>query len=206
MNKLICPICGTPTSIEPVIIESPKALLPDESTSTSSVYGKARVFAVTDNDSPHYVSYGVFECQACGERFVAKKHRYDDAYWVAIYPLPHKLVAGEIPEPIKSDFEEANKCFAIGARKACVAMCQIALEALWRDKGVSGLNQLKDNGIISTSLFNRATEIRLWAGVIKHKTLSESVSEEDAAQLLTYLEVILNDVYVEPKRLEGVKH
>jgi hypothetical protein len=189
----------------PVVIEDKKALLPDRSDSSSSVYAKARVFALTDNDPPHYVGYGVFECQACDERFVAKRHRYDDTYWVAVYPLPHKLVAEGIPEPVKSEFEEANLCFAVGSYMACAAMCQIALETLWRDKKVSGLNQLKEDGIISPALFDRATEIRLWAGIIKHKTLAESVSKDDAEQLLTYLEMILNAVYVEPQKFDGLK-
>ncbi len=200
MGKLICPICGTSTAFSPVYLKQ-RAILNEESSSDRTIYGEATMQAVIPRD---YIGalYAILDCQACEERFVA---RYIDYEWVAVYPLPHKQVSDKIPEPIKGEFEEANLCFAVGAYRACVAVCQIALEALWRDKKVSGLNQLKDDGIISSALFERATEIRLWAGIIKHKTLAESVSKDDAEQLLTYLEVILNDVYVEPKRLESFK-
>jgi len=88
---------------------------------------------------------------------------------------------------------------------ACVAMCQRTLESLCQDKAVSGLNELRDKGIISGALFERATEIRLWAGLTKHKPI-EAISHEDADQLLAYLEMILNSVYVEPKHLDDMQH
>lgn len=205
MTKLQCPICGVATSLSLVAIKDDKAFLPDKSSDTHRVYGEAILFAMTDDDSPHYVSYGVLRCQACGERYVAKKHKYDDREWIPVYPIPHKPISEEIPEPIKGELEEANLCFAVGAYRGCASICQIALEALWNDKQVSGLNQLRDSGIISTALHDRATEIRLWAGIIKHKSITEPVSKEDAEQLLTYLELILDHVYVEPKRLEKLK-
>ena len=64
------------------------------------------------------------------KEFVAKRERFareDD--WSAVYPIQHKPVAEEIPEPIHSEFEEANLCFAIGAYKACVSMYMTVLES-----------------------------------------------------------------------------
>lgn len=205
MSNIICPICGTATSLNPVIIEDERSYLPERSSENSAVYGKARVFAITDDDSPHYVSYSVLRCQACGGRFVAKKHKYDDSDWVAIYPIPHKLVSVEIPQSIKNDLEEANLCFVVGAYKACVSMCQIALEALWRDKQVSGLKDLSDSGIIASQIYERANAIRLWGNVVKHEPIADAISKEDAEQLVTYLDKILNEVYVEPKRFDALR-
>jgi len=76
---------------------------------------------------------------------------------------------------------------------------------LWQNKKVSGLNQLRDDGIISQRLFDRATEIRLWGDIVKHEPIAESVSKDDAEELLTYLEDILNHVYVEQARYEAFK-
>lgn len=201
--SVICPICSTPTSVNPVPIRDEMAYLPEESSERRAVYGKAIVHAITDDDSPHYVSYGVFTCQACHKRFVAKKH-ISDPEWVPVYPIPRKSIADEIPQPIKGEFEEASLCFAVDAYKACAAMCQRTLESLCQNKQVARLNELLSNGIISETLFKRATEIRLWANITKHEPIHESVSKEDAEQLLTYLEVILNHVYVEPKRLDSL--
>ena len=196
---VICPICYTPTSVNPVRIRDEMAYLPEESSERRAVYGKAVVHAITDDESPHHVSYGVFMCQACDKRFVAKKH-ISDPEWVPVYPIPHKSIAEEVPKPIKGEFEEASLCFAIGAHMACAAMCQRTLESLCQDKRVPGLNELLSDGIISEALFKRATEIRLWAGITKHKSVHEPVSEEDTEELLSYLGNILDHVYVEPKR------
>jgi len=112
------------------------------------------------------------------------------------------VASEEIPQTIKNEFEEANLCFTIGAYRACVSMCQIALEALWRDKQVSSLKELTEKGIISKQLYERADEIRQWGNIAKHDLLSEAVSKEDAEQLLEYLEMILDHVYVQPARLD----
>ena len=131
MDKIVCPVCGTPTSLNLVIIEDERAYLPDSSTDTRSIFGKASVNALKYFEHPENITYGILECQACGKHFIGKQHDYDDTDWVAIYPIPYKPVSEEIPQPIKSEFEEANLCFAVGAYKACASMCQIALEALW---------------------------------------------------------------------------
>ena len=60
------------------------------------------------------------------------------------------------------------------------------------------LNDLKNKGIISSRLFDQATEIRLWAGVVKHELIHETVTREETEELLTYLEEILHNVYVRP--------
>ena len=201
--SVICPRCGTKTSMSPVNIVDESAYLPDRSSETNRVYAKAVVFAITASYSPHHTSYGIFECQDCDKRFVAKKHISDNE-WVPVYPIPHKSIAEEVSEPIKGEFEEASLCFAVGAHKACASMCQRTLESLCQNKTVSGLNELLSSGIISQSLFNRATEIRLWANIIKHKPIDEPVSKEDAEELLRYLGNILDHVYVEPKRLDAL--
>lgn len=205
MATITCPICRDATSLDPVCIESNRAFMPDRSSNRESIYEKAAVRAITDDDSPHYTSYGVFECQACSGRFLAKKHKWEDQEWVAVYPISHKPVSEEIPELVKSEFEEANLCFSIGAYRASVAMCATALEALWRERQRSGLSDLKDKGIISSNLYDRANEVRLWANVVKHELVPDVVEKEDAEQLLAYSEALLNAVYVEPKRFESLK-
>ncbi len=205
MGALACPHCGAATSLNPVMIKSDSAYLPDKSSKNYSSFGPARVIAITDDDHPHYISHGVFQCQACGGRFAAKKHKYDDRDWVVVYPIPHKPVSEDIPQPIKSDFEEVNLCLAVGACKACVSMCQIALEALWRDKKVSGLKELSDKGIVASQLYERANEIRQWGNVAKHEPIADAVTKEDAEQLVAYLDKILNEVYIEPKRFDALR-
>lgn len=196
MGKLICPRCGAFTSATPsvfsgsVLLKSYDRFWHEE--------GSAQ--AITPY-SPGEPTYGIMVCQSCEKRFVAEETRGE---WLAVYPIQYKPVAKEIPEPIRSEFQEAYLCFAIGAHRACVAICGVALEALWNQKNVSGLNELREEGIISQRLFDQGTEIRLWAGMVKHVPIHDSVTKEETEQLLTYLEAILDAVYVQPARLAAL--
>ncbi len=205
MDNIICPHCGTATALHPVYIEDAHAYMPDMSSEDEHVYKKAIVPAIKEAESSYKTQYGIYQCRACNERFVAKKTGYDDKEWIAVYPIPHKPIAEEIPEPINGEFEEANLCCVVGAYRACSSMCQRVLESLCQNTKVGRLNDLRDSGIVSPQLFDRATEIRLWAGITKHKPLTESVSKKDAEQLLSYLDMILNVVYVEPKRFDAFR-
>jgi hypothetical protein len=198
MSKLICPHCGdatapVPFSFKAQIVFEDRALA--HAVPTYPYHeGTAEAITITEGGQP---TYGIIVCQGCARLFVAKK---EDSGWLAVYPIQHKPVAEEIPEPIRSEFEEANLCFAIRAYKACISMCMTALEAAWKDKKVSSLKELKDNGNISENLFERADQVRRWANVVKHQLIHEVVTREEAEQLISYLEQILDAVYVEEKR------
>jgi len=201
MGKLVCPHCGSFTSFSPAQIIG-KGILLKYSSEDETTWGEVRISAVVPYKYQYGdESYAILVCRACKECFVAKNEKFaDEDEWSAVYPIQHKPVATDIPEPIHSEFGEANLCFAIGAYKACVSMCMTALEALWQEQNASGLNDLKGKGIISQRLFDQATEIRLWAGIVKHELIHETVTKEETEELLTYLEEILHDVYVRPAR------
>jgi hypothetical protein len=144
--------------------------------------------------------YAILTCQACSSWFVAARPKYGRE-WSAVYPIHHKPVTKEIPEPIKGEFEEANLCFAVEAYIACLLVCRTVLIALQREQGVTSLKELKDKGTISNLLYGQADQVRLWANMIGHEDVPEAITKEDSEQLLTYLEALLNAIYVEPKRL-----
>jgi len=193
MGKLVCPLCGDATSPTPVVFEA--------KVKTGDIMGwhihDGTAVAITTPEAGPRI-YGIMKCQSCEQLFVA---RVESNGWVAVYPIAAKDVAPEIPEPMKGEFEEAHLCFAVGAYRGCVSMCETALEALWREQKASGLLDLKEKGIISLQLYEQGNEVRLWGNVAKHELVPDVVEKEDAEQLLTYLEAILNAVYVEPERL-----
>jgi len=205
MGKLICPHCGSFTAFSAAQVIG-KGVLVESSSESRTVWGDVRISAVVPYKYEYdEESYAILVCRACMLCFVAKREMYaDEDEWSAVYPIQHKPVAEDIPNPIYSEFEEANLCFAIGAYKACISMCMIALEALWQQQKASRLDDLKDKGIISSRLFDRANEIRRWAGVVKHEPIHEIVTKEETEELLTYLEEILHDVYVRPARLAAL--
>ena len=204
MAKLICPSCGSSTSFNPVWVNV-RGVLEGHSTKDNTVWGEVSVKLIEPYEYG-IANYAILECQACGKRLVVENGEYAEKdFWEVAYPIHHKVASEEIPEPIKSEFEEAELCFAVGTHRACVAMCEIALEALWREKRASGLQELQDKGVISTQLYNRATEVRLWGNIAKHELIPDVVKKVDAEQLLAYLEILLNDVYVEPRRLDNLR-
>jgi len=145
--------------------------------------------------------YGIIHCQSCDNLFIAAHFNGD---WIAVYPMSTKPVAPEIPDPTKSEYNEACLCFTIGAYRGCIVMCMTALESMWRAQGCSGLKDLKDKDIISGSLYNRSNEVRYWAGAIKHEQPT-APTREDTEELLSYAENVLYNVYVEPIRFEALK-
>jgi len=180
MAKLVCPFCGVFTSFSPLWLEG-KGVLVEDPTDRWTSYKQVRLWAVTDEKYPQ-ATYAILVCQACGERFVAEKDKYRDD-WSAVYPIPRKSVAEEIPEPIKSESEEAHLCFAVKAYRGCLAMSVTALGSSWHEQGVSSLQQLKEKGIISLQRYKQADEVRLWANVIKHnQPMPEAVTKEDTEQ------------------------
>ena len=204
MSKLICPNCGAHTSFNP-ILANVKGILVDLSSKVATNYTNVRV-AFEEPYQYGVDNYAILNCQACGKRFIAHNSEYSpEGAWQVVYPICNKVIAEEIPEPIKSELSEAELCYATGAYRACTAMCQITLEALWHQCKVANLNELETAGIISQALRQQADEIRLWGNIAKHDVITDVVSEEDAKQLLAYLEAILNAVYVEPARLGRLK-
>ena len=195
MGKLVCPLCGAFTSVEPAEFGAIVRIKSGTSWRTES--GRATAVAADKNG---FVTHGILDCQACGGRFVGIIDK-GTGEWAAVYPIAAKAVASEIPEPIKGELKEAHLCFAVGAYRGCVSMCGTALEALWREQGASSLQDLMEAGVISPQLYRRTSEVRLWGNIAKHKFAPDVVEKEDAEQLLLYLELILDAVYVEPERL-----
>lgn len=206
MAKLICPHCGSFTGFSPAQITG-KGIMLTYSNEDRTTWGDVEISAVVPHKHVYEEeSYAILVCQACTKYFVAKRGKLanKDA-WSAVYPIQHKTVATEIPEPIRGEFGEANLCFAIGAYKACVSMCMRALESLWREQNASNLDDLRKKGIISPRLFEQADEIRLWANMVKHELIHETVKPEETEELLTYLEIILDNVYVQPARTAALR-
>jgi len=202
MGKLVCPHCGDATAPIPYYFKGTVVLSNKRLAAfvDGYPYVEGLIEAITKSE-PRQPTYGIIVCQSCGELFVA---RQQNSGWLAVYPIQHKSVAEDMPEPIRSEFEEANLCFAVGAYKACISMCMTTLESMWQDKKVSSLKELKDNGTISEHLFKRADQVRRWANVVKHQLIHEVVTKQEAEQLLSYLEQILDAVYVEEKRFSDL--
>lgn len=204
MSGLKCPTCGSPTPFTPIYLSREEVF--DYVVGTKVAAGSSKVVEAVMKQSVHGVQYAILCCQGCEGVFVVA-NLSDTKGWRVVHPIPHKTVSDEIPPPIKDEFEEANLCFAVGAYLACLLMCKTVVIALQRQQNVPNLKQLMDKGAISKTLYERTDEVRLWANIIGHEDIvPESVTEENCEQLLSYVESVLNAVYVEPARFEALKH
>ncbi len=202
---LVCPHCGVFTSFSPLPLRG-RGILLKRSSGDTLIWEDVSLHAVTD---PRYLGtadayYAIVSCQACEKWFVASRSPYVEE-WSSVHPIPHKTASEDIPEPIKSEFEEASLCFAVQAYRACLLVCRAALIDMQRDRGVSNLEELWDKGTISETLYRQAHQVRLWGNLVAHEpVLPDAITKEDCEQVLAYLESLLDAVYVQPKKLARI--
>ena len=200
MAGLLCPHCGIATSFNPAPIRG-QGVLVDYSDAGNTVKGQVAVSAVVDdrNLAPHFA---VVQCAGCDKLFVAGRHYGHFGDWETAWPLVTRDVSRDLPDLIRTAFEDALTCRAANGLGGCLMMCRTTLIRLLRDQGASSLKELRDKGMISDALFQQADEVRLWANVIGHEDYdAEVLTRELSDELVTYIESLLDAVYVQPAKL-----
>ncbi len=200
-----CPWCNHATAHVPVTIKDKHAFLPSQSSEYEQTLTEAWVDAVTeDDDRTEFMRFTIARCMQCERAFVAK-HELSDSDWIPVYPLPATAVPDEVPARIRGLFAEAQCCMSLGAHTGCLLVCRTVLVAIQRERSVSNLKGLLDQGLISATLYSQADEVRLWANLLGHEDVPGDVSQEDCQQLVAYIEALLNALYVEPAKLARLK-
>ena len=116
-----------------------------------------------------------------------------------------------MPKDIASAASEAYSCFSINANRAAVLMARTALEATAKNKGIKGnslfdkIDAMSKQHIITDQLAAEAHEIRLLGNDMAHGDLAEPVSEEDASDILGFLDSVMDYVYQQPMLLQKRK-
>lgn len=137
-------------------------------------------------------------CNGCQEVVLVK----NNGQLVLPHPLPTPTDAN-IPEPMRSDLNEAKQCFAVRCFRATATMARRAIQQACIDKGASGQNlveQIKDlttKGVITKDVEEWATVVR-WVGNDGAHPEKENVGEEDAKDCIELVEQFLHVTYVTP--------
>lgn len=164
-------------------------------------------------ESPEYGLYSIGECNYCHRGVLIKdlKHRYREE----IYPAPLPKPPDErIPPSIRTDFEEALKCFGISAFRATGVMARRALQCCCLDKGAKKgtlqhqIDWLFGQGIITKNLKDWAHEVRLVGNDAAHPRKpgqDKPISQDDAKAILELLKQFTNVLYVAPAIAEETK-
>jgi hypothetical protein len=118
----------------------------------------------------------------------------------------------DVPIHIVNVAKEAHSCLIVSAPRAAAAMSRAAVEAVAKDKGVSAKNlekkidALEAQGYISEAMKEAAHEIRFAGNEAAHADIAqEAISVEDAQEIVTLMDAILERVYQEPARVARVR-
>jgi hypothetical protein len=121
-------------------------------------------------------------------------------------PLGLQPAHPSVPIPIGSDWHEAHLCQSVGAFRAAAAMARRAVQGIAIERGATGstLNaQLKDleaKATLHPTLIEWADHIRLLGNSGAHPGTDglETVSEEEAAEVVRFLDELLRWLYELP--------
>lgn len=130
------------------------------------------------------------------------------------YPRKVLTIDPVIPKEIGDDFNEANRCLGVGAKKATVAMCRRALQNTCVSKGAnpsedlfSQIDGLESKRIINPSMKDVAHTIRTignWGAHPQEDSLRD-VTLDDASEIVRFTSEFLDEVFVRPARLNTLK-
>jgi hypothetical protein len=118
----------------------------------------------------------------------------------------------DVPERIAAAAREARQALAAQVPRASVVMARATIEATAKDKGITAngiqakIEKLAADGHISEAMKEAAHEIRLAGNEAAHgDILSESISIEDAREVVDLMDAILERVYQEPAKVARVR-
>jgi hypothetical protein len=124
--------------------------------------------------------------------------RYEHAE--RLWPAPSTVeLSVSIPESVRRDIKDAQKCLSHGIFSAAVVLCGRALERLTKAKAsaktlAEGLAELKAQGVIDDRLFQWANALRKERNLGAHAA-DEEVTRENAEDVLAFTVAIFEYVY-----------
>ncbi|MEO6502200.1 MAG: DUF4145 domain-containing protein [Jatrophihabitantaceae bacterium] len=190
MRTFVCPICEKPAQ--------------------SPILG----VAIQPPGEDTAVEYAFLQCSECRGPLVQWREDFgggfdlDDATFK--YPPPRRL-SPQIPRALRTEFDEARKCFDAKAYSAAVVMVRRTLEGTCVNQGIAkggnlatNLRALQDQGKIDGLLAEWANMLRVVGNAGAHFT-GNSVSREDAQDAMDFAEALLDHLFVLRRRFEAFK-
>lgn len=184
--SIFCPYCHRHTSLEPAPVEVERA------------YGQKFLVGAVWEQS-HSSKWWIGVCTYCDRPVLVQ----NNAVTVYPHPLPSPTDPN-IPEEIRTDLDQAKRCFSVSAWRAAAVMARRAMQSAAIQKGatmksrlVEQIAELAAAGKITVDLKEWADAVR-WVGNDAAHPGGEAVSREDAEQVLNLAEQFLHVLYVAP--------
>src|ERR1022692_2721081 len=165
----------------------------------------------TDPDDPWVEPAACFTCDHCDKPIVADMSAYGTV--TQFWPTSVRgKVFPDVPKPLAVAASQAHLCLSAGSPIGAVAVARAVVEAVAKDHGIkngdlkSKIERLHTEGHISDTMRLAATEIRFAGNEAAHSDLvAETLGVEDAAEIVTLMDSILERVYQEPARIAKIR-
>ena len=192
-----CPRCNVIVEIRAVLTQG--IVYIREISATREVFAEFPA-AVRYDGGISQPGYIVALCGNCQARFIVEEEDY--YHQRVVWPLPNVALDQNIPESLREAVVDAQKAHSIGAELAALMAARTALIRLQREQEVQSIKELVDAGKLTATLYAQADEVRLWANIQGHEDVEPgSIDSEDVEELLSYLQAVLQVLYIEPNRL-----
>lgn len=127
------------------------------------------------------------------------------------WPLPNAKMHRAVPEQISSALSEAVRCLSANCPRAAAVMARRTLEAIAIEKGAGKdgdqlhkrLAEMANRGLLQPVLAEWSREVRLVGNLGAHFDPMETVTHEDAQQLIDFIKSLTDYLYVLPHQLEA---
>jgi len=153
------------------------------------------------------------ECPVCKNVVLVHYSKKDNR--IQIIPPPRPTPTDpHIPEPVRTDLDEAKAAFSVGAYNATVVMCRRALQAAAILKGatkgkklIDQIDELYEKEVITKGLRDLAHTIRLIGNEGAHPDPEnpETVTREDAEEVLELTEQFLYVLFVTEAKVKDIR-
>lgn len=156
------------------------------------------------------VNFAAWHCEACKRPIVGEPsgdsvtEQHPRTFIKRDFP--------DVPPEIAADAAEAHRCYSVEAYRATAAMARRAIQASAIEKGapdkklMEQIDWLAQQGLITQQMRDVAHKIRLGGNLGAHpdKDGLQDVGQEQAQELLVFLDDFFRYVYEIPARLSGL--
>jgi len=155
-----------------------------------------------------------YVCRSCLRTTLVEMSGGPEGQTLDHYPKMTVTVDPSVPELLKEDYLEAQRCFMVAAWRACAVMSRRFVHSVMRDKGAEGRDlweQIKDleaKGILAPTLAEASQHIRVFGKYGAHpfepsSTALAETTMADARSALDFCGMLIEYVYVLEARIRA---
>lgn len=117
----------------------------------------------------------------------------------------------DVPSGIAAAADEAYRCLSIGASRAALLLARRVVESTAKDRGITSgtlvakIDALCEQEEAPVLIKESAHEIRSIGNEVAHGDLDDDVTQEDANDVLRFMDELLNAIYQQPARLAAYR-